>query len=172
MQCDNSRCSHCQQSVCGMCMCACACCVSATTFVACTVECSKLPEHLQLHIPARVLDHTRYLRMTVFLASPCRSTSSHVLSHKFVCIRANRQTHLSGCACGCDSEPLMCLQATSTYTQCWSSSRPRLLRATSWAAITPMSSPRLALLPPQGSGDSRGVLPRGKCLSPCHALCA
>ena len=58
----------------------------------------------------------------------------------------------------------MHLQATSTCTQCWSSSKPRLLRATSWAAITPMSSPRLAQLPPQGSEDPRGVLPRGKCL--------
>ncbi len=67
------------------------------------------------------------------------------------------------------------VQGTSTCTQCWSSSRPRLLRATSWAVTTPTSSLRLLLALLLRKDDHRVVQPRGKpccpCLYCCHVSC-
>ncbi len=60
------------------------------------------------------------------------------------------------------------VQGTSTCTQCWSSSRPRLLRATSWAATTPTSCLKQLLLV-LWKDDHRVVQPRGKCPS-CNCL--
>ena len=60
------------------------------------------------------------------------------------------------------------VQGTSTCTQCWSSSRPRLLRATSWVVTTPTSSLKQLLLA-LWKDDHRVVQPRGKCPS-CNCL--
>ena len=74
---------------------------------------------------------------------------------------------------------LWLVQGTSTCTQCWSSSRPRSLRAISWAVTTPTSFLKLLLALLLWKGDHRVVQPRGespfcKCpaapVYPCYAV--